>query len=114
MLRGVRRPSCPKGVQPTSRPRKIARKPNGWRQWNVRRRSAPFAVPRIVTFKRLMLYAEFYQLSAASGNKELYELFVRPYVEDREAAFVGCWAGTEPGTVPTMSWSARPNIRTRK
>lgn len=35
--------------------------------------------------------------AAASGNKELYELFVRPYVEDREAAFVGCWAGTEPG-----------------
>ena len=45
--------SGPKGVQPTSRPRKIARKPNGWRQWNVRRRSAPFAVPRIVTFKRV-------------------------------------------------------------
>jgi len=34
--------------------------------------------------------------AAATGNKELYELFVKPYVEDREAAFVGCWAGTEP------------------
>ncbi len=32
----------------------------------------------------------------ASGNPDLYETFVKPYVEDREAAFIGCWAITEP------------------
>ena len=31
-----------------------------------------------------------------SGNPDLYETFVKPYVEDREAAFIGCWAITEP------------------
>src|ERR1039458_9535055 len=35
-------------------------------------------------------------VAAQSGNPELYETFVKPYVEDREAAFIGCWAITEP------------------
>ncbi|HUY26617.1 MAG TPA: acyl-CoA dehydrogenase [Candidatus Binataceae bacterium] len=30
------------------------------------------------------------------GNPELYETFVKPYVEDREAKLIGCWAITEP------------------
>jgi alkylation response protein AidB-like acyl-CoA dehydrogenase len=35
-------------------------------------------------------------VAAMSGNPDLYETFVKPYVEDREAAFIGCWAITEP------------------
>ena len=35
-------------------------------------------------------------VAAQSGNPELYEAFVKPYVEDREATFIGCWAITEP------------------
>lgn len=35
-------------------------------------------------------------VAASSGNADLYETFVKPYVEDREAAFIGCWAITEP------------------
>ena len=35
-------------------------------------------------------------VAASSGNPELYGTFVKPYVEDREAAFIGCWAITEP------------------
>ena len=35
-------------------------------------------------------------IAASSGNPELYESFVKPYVEDREASFIGCWAITEP------------------
>ena len=34
--------------------------------------------------------------AAASGNPELYEKFVKPYLADREGAFIGCWAITEP------------------
>ena len=35
-------------------------------------------------------------VAARSGNPDLYETFVKPYIEDREAAFIGCWAITEP------------------
>ena len=35
-------------------------------------------------------------LAAQSGNPDLYQSFVKPYVEDREARFIGCWAITEP------------------
>jgi alkylation response protein AidB-like acyl-CoA dehydrogenase len=35
-------------------------------------------------------------VAAQSADPELYETFVKPYVEDREAAFIGCWAITEP------------------
>jgi alkylation response protein AidB-like acyl-CoA dehydrogenase len=35
-------------------------------------------------------------VAAQSGNVHLYESFVKPYVEDREASFIGCWAITEP------------------
>ncbi|HEY6395750.1 MAG TPA: acyl-CoA dehydrogenase family protein, partial [Candidatus Binataceae bacterium] len=34
--------------------------------------------------------------AAQSGSPELYESFVKPYVEDKEATFIGCWAITEP------------------
>jgi alkylation response protein AidB-like acyl-CoA dehydrogenase len=34
--------------------------------------------------------------AAASGNYELYEKFVKPFIADREGAFIGCWAITEP------------------
>ncbi len=37
-----------------------------------------------------------YFVAAMSGNPDLYETFVKPYVEDREAAYIGCWAITEP------------------
>jgi alkylation response protein AidB-like acyl-CoA dehydrogenase len=35
-------------------------------------------------------------VAAQSGNPDLYQSFVKPYVEDREARFIGCWAITEP------------------
>jgi alkylation response protein AidB-like acyl-CoA dehydrogenase len=35
-------------------------------------------------------------VAAQSGNPDLYKSFVKPYVEDREASFIGCWAITEP------------------
>ncbi len=35
-------------------------------------------------------------VAAASGNADLYQRFVKPYVENRDATFVGCWAVTEP------------------
>jgi alkylation response protein AidB-like acyl-CoA dehydrogenase len=34
--------------------------------------------------------------AALGGNPELYETFVKPYVEDRQGKFIGCWAITEP------------------
>ena len=44
-----------------------------------------------------LLCASFpFTAAAASGNPELYEKFVRPYLADREGAFIGCWAITEP------------------
>jgi len=33
---------------------------------------------------------------AATGNRELIDKFVKPFVEDREARFIGCWPVTEP------------------
>ncbi len=33
---------------------------------------------------------------ANSGNPELIEKYVKPFVEDREARYIGCWAITEP------------------
>jgi alkylation response protein AidB-like acyl-CoA dehydrogenase len=35
-------------------------------------------------------------VAAQSGNPELYESFVKPFVEDRDGKFIGCWAITEP------------------
>ena len=29
-------------------------------------------------------------IAASSGNPDLYETFVKPFIEDREAAFIGC------------------------
>jgi alkylation response protein AidB-like acyl-CoA dehydrogenase len=37
-----------------------------------------------------------FRWAAMSGNQELIEKFVKPYVADTEARFVGCWAITEP------------------
>lgn len=34
---------------------------------------------------------------AGTGNARLIDDFVRPFVEDREARHIGCWAITEPG-----------------
>jgi len=34
--------------------------------------------------------------AAASGNRELYENFVKPYIADRDGSLIGCWAITEP------------------
>jgi alkylation response protein AidB-like acyl-CoA dehydrogenase len=37
-----------------------------------------------------------FTVAAQSGNPELIEQLVRPFVEDTEARFIGCWAITEP------------------
>jgi len=37
-----------------------------------------------------------FSAAAGSGSRELYEEFVRPYVEDRDAKYIGCWGITEP------------------
>jgi alkylation response protein AidB-like acyl-CoA dehydrogenase len=37
-----------------------------------------------------------FRYAAMSGNAELIERYVRPFLEDREARYVGCWAITEP------------------
>ena len=34
--------------------------------------------------------------AASAGNPELFETFVKPYIQDREGTFIGCWAITEP------------------
>jgi alkylation response protein AidB-like acyl-CoA dehydrogenase len=33
---------------------------------------------------------------AATGDKELIEQFVKPFIDDKEARFIGCWPVTEP------------------
>lgn len=44
-----------------------------------------------------LLCASFpFTAAAASGNPELYEKFVKPYLADREGSLIGCWAITEP------------------
>ncbi len=44
-----------------------------------------------------LLCASFpFSVAAASGNPELYERFVRPYLADRDGGMIGCWAITEP------------------
>lgn len=44
-----------------------------------------------------LLCASFpFTAAAASGNPELYEKFVKPFLADREGDFIGCWAITEP------------------
>ncbi len=35
-------------------------------------------------------------IAGLSGNADLYETIMKPFIEDREAAFIGCWAITEP------------------
>ncbi|MEE8421930.1 MAG: acyl-CoA dehydrogenase family protein [Dehalococcoidia bacterium] len=37
-----------------------------------------------------------FRYAAMSGNAELIERHVKPFLEDREARYVGCWAITEP------------------
>jgi alkylation response protein AidB-like acyl-CoA dehydrogenase len=37
-----------------------------------------------------------YAFAARAGNQELIEKYVRPYVDDMEGRFVGCWGVTEP------------------
>src|ERR1035437_4589242 len=37
-----------------------------------------------------------FSAAAASGNPELYEKFVKPYIADRDGSLIGCWAITEP------------------
>jgi alkylation response protein AidB-like acyl-CoA dehydrogenase len=44
-----------------------------------------------------LLCASFpFSAAAVSGNPELYENFVKPYIADREGSLIGCWAITEP------------------
>ena len=37
------------------------------------------------------------QVARLSGNDRLVDEMIRPFVDDREARYVGCWAITEPG-----------------
>ena len=37
-----------------------------------------------------------FSFAAGSGNQKLIDEVVRPYAEDKEARYVGCWAITEP------------------
>ncbi len=37
------------------------------------------------------------QVALLAGNDRLVDEMIRPFVEDREARYVGCWAITEPG-----------------
>jgi alkylation response protein AidB-like acyl-CoA dehydrogenase len=37
------------------------------------------------------------QVARLTGNDQLVDEMIRPFVEDREARYVGCWAITEPG-----------------
>ena len=37
-----------------------------------------------------------FSFAAGTGNPQLMEEVVRPYAEDREARYIGCWAITEP------------------
>jgi alkylation response protein AidB-like acyl-CoA dehydrogenase len=44
-----------------------------------------------------LLCASFpFSAAAGSGNPELYEKFVKPYLANRDASMIGCWAITEP------------------
>ncbi|HVA80233.1 MAG TPA: acyl-CoA dehydrogenase [Candidatus Binataceae bacterium] len=44
-----------------------------------------------------LLCASFpFTAAAASGNPELYEKFIKPFVADRDGSLIGCWAITEP------------------
>ena len=37
-----------------------------------------------------------FSAAAASGDPELFEKFVKPYIADRDGSLIGCWAITEP------------------
>ena len=37
-----------------------------------------------------------FSAAAATGSPQLYEEFVKPFIEDRSGAMIGCWAITEP------------------
>jgi alkylation response protein AidB-like acyl-CoA dehydrogenase len=44
-----------------------------------------------------LLCASFpFTAAAASGNPELYEKYVKPFIADRDGSMIGCWAITEP------------------
>jgi alkylation response protein AidB-like acyl-CoA dehydrogenase len=44
-----------------------------------------------------LLCASFpFSAAAGSGNPELYEKFVKPYLANRDGSMIGCWAITEP------------------
>jgi alkylation response protein AidB-like acyl-CoA dehydrogenase len=44
-----------------------------------------------------LLCASFpFSAAAASGNPDLYQKFVQPYLANRDGSLIGCWAITEP------------------
>jgi alkylation response protein AidB-like acyl-CoA dehydrogenase len=44
-----------------------------------------------------LLCASFpFSAAAASGNPQLFEEFVKPFIADRSGTMIGCWAITEP------------------
>jgi alkylation response protein AidB-like acyl-CoA dehydrogenase len=44
-----------------------------------------------------LLCASFpFSAAAASGNPQLFEEFVKPFINDRSGTMIGCWASTEP------------------
>jgi alkylation response protein AidB-like acyl-CoA dehydrogenase len=61
--------------------------------------------------------------AALTGNPELIETCVKPFVADKEARLIGCWAGTEPehgsdfvlvGTPEYQDPAIHPQVRARR
>ncbi|MFQ5665553.1 MAG: acyl-CoA dehydrogenase family protein [Candidatus Binatia bacterium] len=61
--------------------------------------------------------------AALAGNQELIDRYVKPFLEDKEARMVGCWAVTEPdhgsdnllvGTPEFSDPSIQPQVRARR
>jgi alkylation response protein AidB-like acyl-CoA dehydrogenase len=64
-----------------------------------------------------------YTFAAMSGNQELIDAYVKPFVQDTEAKMVGCWAITEPehgsdqllvGTPEFTDPRIQPQVRARR
>jgi len=64
-----------------------------------------------------------YTFAAMSGNQELIDAYVKPFVQDTEAKMIGCWAITEPehgsdqllvGTPEFSDPRIQPQVRARR
>lgn len=55
-----------------------------------------------------------FSAAAASGNYELYDKFVKPFLADRDGAMIGCWAITEPNHGSDELVVGTPEFRNKK